>query len=114
VLKHSASSELLAALNELQKESIYISPQLDCNVGDLMKIHASKRSGSLIELTDRQREVLQLLAEGCSAKEAAAVLNTSPRTVEYHKYRLMDMLEIDSSAKLVQYAIKQGIASGIS
>jgi DNA-binding NarL/FixJ family response regulator len=65
----------------------------------------------LTKLTQRQREVLQLLAEGRSAKEIATILNISPRTVEFHKYRIMVDLGITSGAELVQYAIRHGIAA---
>jgi len=60
-------------------------------------------------LTDRKREVLQLLAEGCSMKEAASRLNIAPRTVAFHKYRLMDQLHVKTNAELIQYAVRQHI-----
>lgn len=63
----------------------------------------------LRELSPREREVLQLLAEGKSMKEVAAVLEISPRTVEFHKYRVMELLGVKSNAELVQYAIKHGL-----
>jgi DNA-binding CsgD family transcriptional regulator len=62
-------------------------------------------------LTPRQREILQLLAEGHSAKEIASVFNISPRTVEFHKYRIMKDLGIQSAAELVQYAVRHGIVT---
>ena len=61
------------------------------------------------ELTPRQREVLQLLAEGRSMKEVASLLNLTPRTVAFHKYRMMDELKVKSTAELVQYAVKHHI-----
>jgi DNA-binding CsgD family transcriptional regulator len=61
------------------------------------------------QLTARQREVLQLLAEGKSMKEVADILNVTPRTVAFHKYRMMEQLNIKSSAQLVQYAIRHNI-----
>jgi RNA polymerase sigma factor (sigma-70 family) len=60
-------------------------------------------------LTPRQREILQLFAEGCSTKEIASKLAISPRTVEYHKYQLMDWLKLQGSAELIHFAIKNGI-----
>ena len=63
----------------------------------------------LRELSAREREVLQLLAEGKSMKEVAAVLDISPRTVEFHKYRVMELLGVKTNAELVQYAIKHGL-----
>jgi len=64
---------------------------------------------ALDELTDRQREVLQLLAEGYLAKEVSAVLCISRRTVEYHKYRIMEVLGFQKSAELIQFAIPTGL-----
>ena len=61
-----------------------------------------------LQLTDRQREVLQLLAE--APKEISQILNISPRTVEFHKYSLMERLNLKTVSALIQYAIKQGIA----
>jgi DNA-binding NarL/FixJ family response regulator len=62
-------------------------------------------------LTSRQREVLRLVAEGHSAREIGALLKISSRTVEYHKYRLMDELNLKSSAELIRFAIKHGLVS---
>jgi DNA-binding NarL/FixJ family response regulator len=62
-------------------------------------------------LTSRQREVLRLVAEGRSAREIGALLRISSRTVEYHKYRLMDELNLKSSAELIRFAIKHGLIS---
>jgi len=64
-----------------------------------------------VDLTPRQREVLQLVAEGRSAREIAGILKISPRTVEFHKYRMMEELQVQTNAELIQYAIKHGIAS---
>jgi len=61
------------------------------------------------QLTSRQREVLQLLAEGKSMKEVASILNVTPRTVAFHKYRMMEQLKITSNAELIQYAIKHHV-----
>ena len=63
------------------------------------------------QLTLRQREVLQLLAEGLSMKEAAYILNVSPRTVAFHKYTMMDHLNIKTSAELIEYAMKRSVAA---
>ena len=62
-------------------------------------------------LTPRQREVLQLVAEGRSAKEVANILNISPRTAEFHKYRLMEQLAVTTNAELVQYAMRYGLVA---
>ncbi len=111
VLKHSASSELIRAIHEAIKGRTYVTPLI---AGDL--IHTYQEGGSpeknlFKKISPRQREVLQLLAEGKIAKEIASILNISTRTVEFHKYRMMEQLNIKTSAELVRYAIKHGIIS---
>jgi DNA-binding CsgD family transcriptional regulator len=64
-----------------------------------------------VKLTSRQREVLQLLAEGHSMKEVANILDLSPRTIAFHKYRIMEELGLKTNANLVQFAIKHGVIS---
>ena len=76
------------------------------SVGSLIEHRTSRR-----ELTMRQREVLQLLAEGRSMKEVGAILDLTPRTVAFHKYRMMEQLRLKTSAELVQFAVKQGIVA---
>ncbi len=71
-------------------------------------LNVDQRSASHT-LTPRQREVLQLLAEGRSMKEVASVLNVTPRTVAFHKYRMMEQLKLKSTAELVQYAVRHHI-----
>ena len=75
-------------------------------VESLLKVEEHKAGQ---ELTSRQREILQLVAEGRSMKEIAGVLDITPRTVAHHKYRLMDQLHIKSTAELVQYAVKHNM-----
>ena len=111
VLKHSAPAELVTAIHEVLKGRTYVTPMI---AGELMKTYrdgSHKLNEALTKLTTRQREVLQLLAEGNSAKQVAGVLNISTRTVEFHKYKMMEELGIKTSAELVQYAIKHGIVS---
>jgi DNA-binding CsgD family transcriptional regulator len=67
------------------------------------------KRGDQVNLTPRQREVVQLIAEGRSMKEVASILNITPRTVAFHKYRLMAQLRIRTTAELVQYAVKHHI-----
>ena len=106
LLKRSAASELLTAIREVMQGRSYVTPLItEALVGTLM--HQDKRKPS--ELTSRQREVLQLLAEGRSMKEAASVLNVAPRTVAFHKYQIMNQLNVKSTAELVQYAVKHHI-----
>ncbi len=111
VLKHSASSELIRAIREAIKGRTYVTPLI---AGDLIYTYqegGSPEKNLFKKMSPRQREVLQLLAEGKSAKEIASILNISTRTVEFHKYRMMEQLNIKTSAELVRYAIKHGIIS---
>ncbi len=111
VLKHSAPSELTKAIEEALKGNTYISPSIAQEVMQLYKGEADSRAGASGILTLRQREVMQLLAEGKSAKEIANILHISTRTVEFHKYNMMEQLGIKTSAELVHFAIKHGIVS---
>jgi DNA-binding NarL/FixJ family response regulator len=111
VLKHSAPSELTTAIHEAMKGQTYVSPLI---AGDLIRTYRegdSPEKDLFKKISPRQREILQLLAEGKSGKEIASVLNISPRTVEFHKYKMMEQLHIKTSAELVQYAVKHGIIS---
>jgi DNA-binding NarL/FixJ family response regulator len=111
VLKHSASDELVTAIHEVLRGGTYISPALQTPaLGELLG-ETRRHVKQTLELTTRKREVLQLLAEGKSAKEIGAILDISARTVEAHKYRMMDELGVKTTAQLVQYAIKHGIVS---
>jgi len=107
LLKRSAASELLVAIREVMKGRSYVTPLItEGLVGSFMDAINSKPSH---DLTPRQREVLQLLAEGHSMKQVAALLNVTPRTVAFHKYRMMEQLNIRSSAELIQFAISHHI-----
>lgn len=109
VLKHSAPSELVTAISSALQGRTYITPML---AGDLLDFHKQKSqvtTESQVKLTGRQREVLQLLAEGHCVKEVASVLGIWTRTVEFHKYGMMESLGVKSSAELVRYAVKHGI-----
>ena len=104
VLKSSAASELTQAIREALLGRSYITPLI---AGDVVGSLIERRGGP--ELTVRQREVLQLLAEGRSMKEVGSILNVAPRTVAFHKYRMMEQLKLKTSAELVQFAVKQGV-----
>ncbi len=111
VLKHSAPAELVTAIREALQGRTYVTPMI---AGELMRSYqdgSGKRKDPIRTLTPRQREVLQLLAEGHSAKDAAAILGISPRTAEFHKYRMMRELGIRTNAELMQYAIKHGVVA---
>ncbi len=109
VLKHSAPAELIAAIRAALQGGTYLTPQLAGEVLEAMKEGRERTSDPIASLTPRQREVLQLLAEGRSAKEIAARLEISVRTVEFHKYQMMEALGIHNSAELVHVAIKHGL-----
>ncbi len=111
VLKHSASSELVTAIREALKGRTYVTPMIAKDVLQSFMDRSHKREDTFHKLTPRQREVLQLVTEGRSAKEIASLLNVSPRTVEFHKYRMMEDLGLRTNAELIQFAIKHGLAS---
>src|SRR5262245_64178775 len=106
VLKHSAPKELVLALRAALEGNTFITPSL---AGEIQKRPKADPSGKpAAALTRRQREVLQLLAEGKTAKEIADVLDISTRTVEFHKYEMMQSLGIQNGAELIHFAIKHG------
>ena len=109
LLKTCAASELTVAVREVLKGRSYLSPAIARDTVDFLL-----RQGKVLveegeRLTERQREVLQLLAEGKSMKEVASVLNLTPRTVAFHKYRIMEVLGVKSNAALVQYAVRNHV-----
>jgi len=109
VLKHSAPSELVTAIREALAGRTYVTPLI---AGELMQAYrdgAGQRQDPAAALTPRQREVLQLFAEGRSAKEVATILRISPRTAEFHKASIMRMLGLRTTAELAQYAVRHGI-----
>ncbi len=111
VLKNSAAEELVTAIRETLKGHTYITSSLTEAVNKGLSARSNSWRSPLDKLTIRQREVLQLLAEGHQVKEIAIRLNVSPRTVEFHKYRIMDELNLHSVAELSRYAVSCGIVS---
>lgn len=111
VVKQGAGAELVTAIREALKGHFYVAPGLGGLEAD-SGADPTHNPGDLFggTLTPRQREVLQLVAEGKSAKEIAALLNISPKTVEFHKAAIMDELGIRTTAELTRYAIDQGIS----
>ena len=109
VLKHSASTELVAALRAALQGKTYLTPQIAGEVLEAMKPGSERSADPVDALTPRQREVLQLLAEGRAAKEIATILSISTRTVEFHKYQMMEALDLHTNAELVHFAIKNGL-----
>jgi DNA-binding NarL/FixJ family response regulator len=112
VLKKSAASELVTAIREILKGGVYVTPPIaKAMMRDSMFGRPPSPETPGTALTSRQREVLQLVAEGHSIKEIASILNVSPKTVEFHKYRVMEQLDLRTTAELTQYAVKHGIVS---
>lgn len=110
LLKNSSASELVHAIQEVLLARSYVTPLMTKDmVGSF--VQNFKRRKVRHELTLRQREVLQLLAEGRSMKEVAYHLNVTPRTVAFHKYTMMDQLKLKSSAELIQYAMKSSVVA---
>lgn len=110
LLKSAAASELVSAIRSVVRGGSYITPRMtEGIVGSSINHFKNLKNGN--HLTLRQREVLQLLAEGRSMKEAAFILNVSPRTVAFHKYTMMEHLHIKSTAELVQYAMSSRLVA---
>jgi DNA-binding NarL/FixJ family response regulator len=111
VLKNSAASELVTAIQEVLKGRTYLTPRVAKEAIESWVQAPGQSEAPSASLTSRQREILQLVAEGKSAKEIASILTISPRTVEFHKYRIMAVLGLRTTAELTQYALKHGIVS---
>jgi DNA-binding NarL/FixJ family response regulator len=112
VQKNTVSGELVTAIREVLDGNTYVTPKI---AGELFGILSSagladkETAGS--QLSNRQCQILQLLAEGLSAKQAAARLGISRRTVETHKYRIMRTIGVETSAELIRFAVEQGIVA---
>lgn len=111
VLKNSAASEILAAIRESLRGRIYVAHSIGTEpvLGRLGK--EAQENAGIRRLTERQREALQLFAEGRSRKEVAAILNVSIKTAEFHKYQLMKKLGFRTGAELTKYAVRVGMIS---
>jgi DNA-binding NarL/FixJ family response regulator len=109
VLKNSAAKELLQAIREVVRGGYYVTPLMTEGMNGPF-VRKFKQRKAKYRLTLRQKEVLQLLAEGRSMKEVAFVLNVSPRTVAFHKYSMMEHLHIRSSAELIEFAMRSSLA----
>jgi DNA-binding NarL/FixJ family response regulator len=103
LLKRSAASELMTAILEAMQHRSYITPLVTERLVDsLLRTPEARPQG----LTPRQREIVQLVAEGRSMKEVGAILSIAPRTVAFHKYRIMEQLHLETTAELIQFAIR--------
>jgi len=112
VLKTCASSELVRAIREVLRGRCYVTPLVTKGMVGSFIQNAMRKKKHPHKLTLRQREVLQLLAEGRSMKEVAFMLSITARTVAFHKYTMMEQLQIKSSAELVHYAARNSIVGG--
>jgi DNA-binding NarL/FixJ family response regulator len=111
VLKDIAGEELLSAIQEVMHGRIYVTPSLAEPVTHALQSRRKNPHQAPDRLTPRQREVLQLLAEGRTPKQISTLLNVSDRTVEFHKYRIMETLGLHTIAELAGYAVKRGIVA---
>lgn len=107
LLKSSAASELSGAIRAAMEGKVYVRSRTAA--GRIETDVETGRRAMPSRLTLRQREVLQLLAEGYSMKEAANILDVTPRTVAFHKYRIMEQFQVKSNAELYQFALKQSL-----
>jgi DNA-binding NarL/FixJ family response regulator len=110
VLKHSAPDELVMAVRAAAAGRTFITPAIAGEVLQSIQRGDDATTDPVQKLTLRQREILRLLADGLSAKEIAKRLKISPRTVEFHKYSMMDMLGMSTSVELIRFALKYHVA----
>ncbi|MDO9287499.1 MAG: response regulator transcription factor [Thermodesulfovibrionales bacterium] len=112
MLKDSAFEELVHAINCIVKDQIYLSPSITTFVlKDYLQQSSKADYTAFSILTDREREVLQLIVEGKTTKEIASILNVSTKTIETHRQQIMKKLNVHSIAELTKYAIREGITS---
>jgi DNA-binding NarL/FixJ family response regulator len=112
LLKDSPYDELLTAIRTVAEGKTYLSPSISGTVvEDMVTGEYGNEASAFSVLTPREREVLQLLAEGSTTKQAAIRLHISPKTVEAHRLRIMSKLNIDNIALLTKYAIQEGLTS---
>lgn len=113
LIKRSAASELKQAIQAVMRGQHYLTPQItkDVLAATLHQPEGLMRQQPMSTLTPRQREVLQLVAEGKNAKTIASILHISVKTVEFHKARIMDLLDLHSTADLTRYAVAEGLVS---
>jgi len=112
LLKDSAFEELVTAIHTVMRRQHYLSQKItDVIVEEYLQNLPKNETNVFTVLTPREREVLQLIAEGKSTKQIASVLNVSVKTIETHRQQIMDKLNIHSVAELTKYAIREGITS---
>jgi two-component system response regulator NreC len=112
LLKDSAFKDLVQAINEVVKDKIFLSPRItDIVIDDYINSKSNEDTSDLYKLSGREREVLQLIAEGKTTKEISSRLYISIKTVETHRKKIMDKLDIHNIADLTKYAIREGMVS---
>ncbi len=112
LLKETAFDELIQAIRSVMRGGLYLSPSIAQLVVEEMKKTPSKAKSTVFTvLTDREREVLQLMAEGQSTKEIASKLSVSDKTIETHRRQIMDKLKLYNVAELTKYAIREGLTT---
>ncbi len=111
LLKRSAATELAQAVQSVLNGNFYVTPLIARDVVTSFLNPEQSRSATMDDLTGRQREILQLVAEGFSAKEIADQLKISHRTVEFHKAKIMEQLHLHTTIDLVKYAMTQGLVT---
>jgi len=112
LLKSCAASELVIAVREVLRGTSYLSPKIAKDTVDFLRRQGKKLIPEDQKVTPRQREVLRLLSEGKGMKEVGAALSLTTRTVAFHKYRMMEVLDVRTNAELFQYAIRHRLISG--
>lgn len=110
VLKHSAANELLTAINTVLSGGTYITPLIAGEVMEAYRKGEKDDADPLNQLTPRQKEVLQLLVESYSVKQIAKMLNVSTRTVEFHKYKMIEVLKLKNANELIKFGIDNGLS----
>ena len=110
LFKTSVGAEFMIAVKEVARGMSYVTPLISEELGEGFRRNPAN-TPSIPKLTSRQREVLQLLAEGHSMKDAASILKVTPRTIAFHKYQIMKKFQLGSNADLMQFAIEQGVVA---
>ena len=108
LLKHCAVAELYKAVKSVLQEKTYVTPLVTQDSEESF-MQALPYEEGVRQLTSRQREVLQLLAEGYLMKQVATIMRITPRTVAFHKYRIMEQFQLKTNADVIQFAMKQGL-----
>jgi len=109
VLKQSASTELLAAIHAVMENRVYVSREVSADVRESIEYPWMRPEGFSVQLTPRQREVLRMLADGCSTREIAEAVGISEKTVEFHKAGIMKKLGVKTASELTRFALARGL-----